>query len=249
MNHFISSIFPPLPMSRKKSSASNIMCIQYVVKHNLVLDGMLRFTFSKISIPSSTKLCLTTYCIHITFDLFYTQRGWRTSKKSAIFPCFPQLIHTRYKRHLSHSLWFHHRIRMWWRANILKWYSLRIFLSSEVWRCVAFIVTIDLPRRKDSRILRTSVYVYQGTWRYKPEDNRGHTRRCENLVSTLCSTTVYSLCYKLELKKTTILTTQNRSFEQSLNPSKINHGCERTLQDWRKIQLLLVLQGSALQIK
>ena len=30
----------------------NVMCTQYVVKHNLVLDG---------------KLCLTTYCVHITF--------------------------------------------------------------------------------------------------------------------------------------------------------------------------------------
>jgi len=30
------------------SNKSNVMCIQYVVKHNLIQDSMLRFTFSKL---------------------------------------------------------------------------------------------------------------------------------------------------------------------------------------------------------
>ena len=71
--------------ARCVSNKSNVKCIQYDVKHNLVLDGVLgrtlcpkhvvEFTFSKTNTPSNTKLCLTSYCINFTFDFRFKIRS------------------------------------------------------------------------------------------------------------------------------------------------------------------------------
>jgi hypothetical protein len=78
-----------------------------------------------------SQLFLKIRFISIKFPPLPTSRK-KSSVYSTIFPCWKTRTrtHTRYKPHLSHSLRSHHRILMWWKTDILRWYCLTLCRSN-----------------------------------------------------------------------------------------------------------------------